>query len=110
MSTATDDPRIGRGMAAQLAARGERIAAGETPIGWKVGFGTQAAMQRFGLAAPLVGFLTDRGLVPSGGTVSLEGWDRPAAEPEIAGKMGRDLAAGADEAAARAAISALAPA
>ena len=64
MSTATDDPRIGRGMAAQLAARRERIAAGEKPIGWKVGFGTQAAMQRFGLAAPLVGFLTDRGLVP----------------------------------------------
>jgi 2-keto-4-pentenoate hydratase len=110
MTTATDDSRIDRGMAAQLAARRERIEAGETPIGWKVGFGTQAAMQRFGLAAPLVGFLTDRGLVLSGGTVSLAGWERPAAEPEIAVKMGRDLGADADEAAARAAISALAPA
>jgi 2-keto-4-pentenoate hydratase len=110
MTTATDDPRIDRGMAAQLAARRERIAAGEKPIGWKVGFGTQAAMQRFGLAAPLVGFLTARGLVPSGGTVSLAGWERPAAEPEIAVQMGRDLGADADEAAARAAISALAPA
>ena len=110
MNRAMDDPRIDRGMAAQLAARRERIAAGETPVGWKLGFGTQAAMQRFGLAAPLVGFLTARGIVPSGGTVSLAGWSRPAAEPEVAVKMGRDLGAGADEAAVRAAISALAPA
>ncbi len=110
MNTATDDPRIDRGMAAQLAARRNRLRVGDRPIGWKVGFGTLAAMQRFGLSAPLVGFLTARSLVPSGGTVSLAGWSRPAAEPEIAVQMGRDLGAGADEAAARAAISAGAPA
>src|SRR5688572_21108539 len=105
MTTAIDDSRIDRGMAAQLAARRNRLRVGDRPIGWKVGFGTQAAMQRFGLATPLVGFLSARGLVPSGGTVSLARWSRPAAEPEIAVEMGRDLGADADEAAARAAIS-----
>jgi 2-keto-4-pentenoate hydratase len=110
MAVLTEDPRIERGMAAQLARRRERIAAGEKPIGWKVGFGTQAAMQRFALAAPLVGFLSESWLVPSGGTVSLQGWTRPTVEPEIAVHMGRDLEPGADEATAREAISALGPA
>ena len=42
---AWDDPRIARGMRAQLARRRERIAAGEAPLGWKVGFGAPAAMK-----------------------------------------------------------------
>ena len=39
-----DDPRIARGMTAQLAKRRERIAAGERPLGWKVGLGSPATM------------------------------------------------------------------
>jgi 2-keto-4-pentenoate hydratase len=110
MFTATDDPRVERGMAAQLASRKERREAGDRPIGWKVGYGTQAAMQRLGLAAPLIGLLSEGGRVASGAAVSLAGWSKPAAEPEIAVFMGRDLEAAADDATARAAISALAPA
>lgn len=109
-SRAKDDPRIARGMTAQLAARRARLDAGEAALGWKVGFGTPAALQKFSLDAPLVGFLMQKALLPSGGVVSLEGWVKPVAEPEIAVHMGRDLPAGADRAAAAAAIAAFSPA
>ena len=105
-----DDPRIARGMEEQLAKRRARIAAGEQPLGWKVGFGAPAMMEKFKIAAPLVGFLMKGGLIPSGGSVSLKGWIKPVAEPEIAAHIGRDVAAGGDRAAAATAIAALGPA
>jgi 2-keto-4-pentenoate hydratase len=110
MSNAWDDPRIQRGMTEQLAKRRARIAAGEQPLGWKVGFGAPAMMEKFRVAAPLVGFLMKGGLIPSGGIASLAGWVKPVAEPEIAVHIGRDLAGGGDRAAAAAAIAALGPA
>lgn len=110
MTSAIDDPRIRRGMAAQLARRSERLDAGELPLGWKVGFGSPAAMQKLAIGAPLVGFLTDQSLVATGATVSLAGWSKPAAEPEIAVHMGSDLPAGADRETVRAAIAGLGPA
>lgn len=106
----TDDPRIARGMQAQFARRRERLAAGAQPIGWKVGFGAPAAMQKLAIAAPLVGFLTDHALLPSGAVASVAGWVKPVAEPEIAVYMGRDLAAGAGRDTVRAAIAAIGPA
>jgi 2-keto-4-pentenoate hydratase len=105
-----DDPRIARGMQAQLAARRARIASGEAPLGWKVGFGAPAAMQQLGIAAPLLGYLMQSGRIASGGTVSFKGWAKPVAEPEIAVYIGRDLPGGGDAAAAASAIAALGPA
>ncbi len=102
-----DDPRVAAGMAALLAKRRERIAAGETPVGWKVGFGAKAAMEKLGITGPLVGFLSDAGRVESGGQVSLAGWTQPLAEPEVAVHMGADLPGGATEAEAKAAIAGL---
>jgi 2-keto-4-pentenoate hydratase len=110
MSRPWDDPRIARGMKEQLAERRALIAAGEKPLGWKVGFGAPAMMQKFGITAPLVGFLMQRGLVASGGSASLKGWVKPVAEPEIAVHIGQDVAGGSDRAAAAAAIAALGPA
>jgi 2-keto-4-pentenoate hydratase len=110
MKSTVDDPRIQRGMAAQLGLRRERLGAGEQPLGWKVGFGAPAAMQKFGIRAPLIGFLTDKALVATGATVSLAGWSKPVAEPEIAVHMGRELPAGADRDTAKAAIAGLSPA
>ena len=110
MIPAIDDPRILRGMAAQLGRRRERLDAGERPLGWKVGFGAPAAMQKLAIKAPLIGFLTDQALVATGATVSLAGWSKPAAEPEIAVHMGRDLPGGADRDSAKAAIAGLGPA
>jgi 2-keto-4-pentenoate hydratase len=97
-------------MAAQLGKRRERIAAGETPIGWKVGFGAKTAMEKLGISAPLVGFLMESGRLESGNTASVAGWTQPLAEPEIAVHIGHDLSGDADEAAAEAAIAALSPA
>jgi 2-keto-4-pentenoate hydratase len=110
MSDAWDDPRIVRGMTAQLRLRQQLLGAGYKPLGWKLAFGGPAAMERLGTNAPLVGFLTDRGLLTSGSEVSLSGWKKPAAEPEIAVYLGKDLPGGADRATAIAAIAGLGPA
>jgi 2-keto-4-pentenoate hydratase len=110
MTNAWDDPRIRRGMQEQLAGRRARIAAGEKPLGWKVGFGAPAMMEKLGIAAPLVGFLMQRALIPSGGSASLRSWVKPVLEPEIAVHIGRHLPGGGDRAAAAAAIAALGPA
>jgi 2-keto-4-pentenoate hydratase len=105
-----DNPLIKKGMTAQLAKRRERIAAGEKPLGWKVGLGAPATMQRLGIAAPVVGFLMQRALLLSGTTVSLKGYTKPVAEPEICVRMARDLAAGASSDAALAAVKEILPA
>jgi 2-keto-4-pentenoate hydratase len=105
-----DDPRIVRGMTAQFALRRQRLDAGDKPLGWKVGFGTPAQLKQFNIAGPLLGFLTQNARVAPGGTVSLAGWTKPVAEPEIAVHIGRDLTAGATLEAAAAAIAGISPA
>jgi 2-keto-4-pentenoate hydratase len=107
---AWDDPRIARGMEKQLATRRARIAAGEKPIGWKVGLGAPPAMERLKIKGPLVGFMMEKSIIANAATVSLAGWTKPVAEPEVAVHMGRDLPAGADRAAAIAAIAGIGPA
>jgi 2-keto-4-pentenoate hydratase len=110
MSKAWDDPRIAAGMPVQLAERRRRIAAGEKSLGWKVGFGAPAALERMKLKGPLVGYLMATARLTSGGTASLAGWAKPVAEPEIAVTIGRDVPADADRATAAAAIAAIGPA
>src|SRR5499433_974035 len=105
-----DDPRLVRGMTAQLALRRQRLAAGDRPLGWKVGFGAPAMLERFKISGPLIGFLTQNARIDPGGTVSLAGWAKPVAEPEVAVHIGRDLPGGADHAAAAAAIAGISPA
>ena len=107
---AWDDPRIARGMQAQLVERRARIAAGDRPIGWKVGFSTPVMMDRFKITAPLVGYMMQSGMVASGGQASFKGCVKPGFEPEVAVHMGKHLALGSDRATASAAIAALSPA
>lgn len=107
---AWDDPRIARGIEKQLAARRARIAAGEKPLGWKVGLGAPPAMERLQIKAPLVGYMMQKSLLPNRVTVPVGRWHKPVAEPEVAVYMGRDLPGGADRAATAAAIAALGPA
>ena len=94
----------------QLSRWREHLARGEQPLGWKVGFGAPAAMEKLGITAPLIGFLTDRALVSSGVTLSLANWKKPLAEPEIAVHMGSDLPAGANRDAVKRAIRGIGPA
>jgi 2-keto-4-pentenoate hydratase len=107
---AWDDPRIARGMQKQLGDRAARIAAGERPIGWKVGLGAKPAMERLGITMPVVGYMMEKSVMPDGGTVSVAGWKQPVAEPEIAVYMAADLASGASREATIKAIGALGPA
>jgi 2-keto-4-pentenoate hydratase len=85
------DPRIRRGTAAMLELRRARLAEGDRPLGWKIGFGSPAALELLGTDRPLVGFLTDRGLVEDGATVAVGGWVQPMLEPEIAVHLARDV-------------------
>lgn len=105
-----DNPLIKKGLTAQLARRRERIAAGEKPLGWKVGLGAPAAMAELGLAAPLTGYLMQRALLLSGSIVSFDGWTKPVAEPELCVRMMADLGGGASSDAAAAAIKEILPA
>ena len=105
-----DDPRVVRGMQAQLEMRRQRLDAGDKPLGWKVGFGAPAMLELLKISGPLVGFLTQNARVQSGGSISFAGWSKPVAEPEIAVHIGRDVPAGADLEAAKAAIAGISPA
>ena len=104
------NPLIKKGMTAQLATRRARIAAGEKPLGWKVGLGAPTTMQKLGLQAPLIGFLMQRALLASGSTVSLRDYIKPVMEPEIGVRMARDLPGGVTAKAAAAAIKEIMPA
>ena len=105
-----DNPLIKKGMTGQLAKRRARITAGEKPLGWKVGLGAPATMQRLGLAAPVIGYLMQRALLLSGSTMSFAGFTKLVAEPEICARMARDLGAGASSDEAAAAVKEILPA
>jgi len=85
------DPRIERGMLAQLAARRQRLDAGVASLGWKLGLGTDAAKAKLGIDAPLVGYLLGPARMESGATCDLSGWSNPRLEPEVAAWVGSDL-------------------
>jgi 2-keto-4-pentenoate hydratase len=105
-----DDPRVARGMQAQLDLRRKRLDGGDKVLGWKVGFAAPDMLERLAITGPLVGFLTRNARLQSGASLSLAGWSKPVAEPEIALHLGRDVAPGADRAAATEAISGISPA
>jgi 2-keto-4-pentenoate hydratase len=107
MTALHDDPRVRRGMARQLELRRRILDDGARPIGWKLGLGTPAAMEQHGTSAPLVGFLTDRGLREPGSEIAIGGWTKPTAEPELAVHLATDVPADADRDAAAAAIGGL---
>lgn len=107
---AFDHPLIKNGMPLQLAKRRARIAAGDKPLGWKVGLGAPAMMEKLGLQAPIVGYLMQSALIASGGAVSLKGYTRPVAEAEIAVRMAATPKPGASADEVRGAIREIMPA
>ncbi len=104
------DPRIERGLLAQLTERLRRLDGGDASLGWKLGMGTPAAMDKLGTSAPLVGYLLSSARVAPGERVSLEGWANPRLEPEIAVVMAADLDGDASRDDAVAAIGGIGPA
>lgn len=104
------DVRVTRGMTAQMAELARAEASGARVMGWKVGFGAPAAMDKLGLRAPVVGHLLASARIAPGASVDTRGWVKPVVEPEVAVILVRDLDGSEDRATVRAAIGALAPA
>jgi 2-keto-4-pentenoate hydratase len=104
------DARVATGMRALLAARDERVRAGERQIGWKLAFGAPDAAERLGIDRPLVGILMDAGVLEDGATVPVGAWTSPVLEVEIAAHLRRDVAPDASWDEARDAIGGLAAA
>jgi 2-keto-4-pentenoate hydratase len=94
-------------MRQQLRLRRNLLRAGKTSLGWKLAFGGPAAMQRLKIHEPLIGFLMADAVVPSGSKLSVQGWTKPAVEPEITVYLDKDVPAGADRQTVAAAIGAL---
>jgi 2-keto-4-pentenoate hydratase len=80
----------------QLRQRRKLLDAGKKPLGWKLAFGGPAALERLRITAPLVGFLMADSILASGSTISCVDWKKPAAEPELAVYLQKDLPSGAD--------------
>jgi 2-keto-4-pentenoate hydratase len=85
---AWEDDSVRAGMDRLLARRAEVLGAGARSLGWKLAFGTEAAMAALGLNGPVVGFLTDATEIVSGGEVKVAEWTAPKIEPEIAIYLG----------------------
>ncbi len=99
------DPRIAAGTTRMLAGRDAALASGAVHLGWKLGFGAPAAMEKFGIDHPIAGSLTRDRLLDSGASVDVSGWTKPVLEAEIAVHLGTDLGPGATPAEALAAVS-----
>jgi 2-keto-4-pentenoate hydratase len=82
------DERIERGMKHQLADLRRKLGRDERPLGWKLGFGTEAAMKKLGTEAPLVGHLVTAGRLESGASVDISNWENPKLEPEVVARVG----------------------
>jgi 2-keto-4-pentenoate hydratase len=104
------DEGVARGMTAQLTRLRERVSEGDRCIGWKLAYSTGERKQKFGLTAPLTGYLTERAVTASGGLLTLAEWTKAVVEPEIAVYMGRDLGCNADRDAIGRAIRGIGPA
>ena len=68
------------------------VAAGEHPLGFKLGLTSQAKQAQMGVGEPLYGELTDRMLLDVGQPLDTTDLIQPRVEPEIAFVIGADLA------------------
>jgi len=68
------------------------VAAGERPIGYKLGLTSRAKQAQMGVTEPLYGELTDAMLLDVGDPLDTGQLIQPRAEPEIAFLLGGDLA------------------
>ena len=84
------DERITEGMKHQLGDLRRKLDRDERPLGYKLGFGTEAAMKNLGTDAPLVGHLVAANRLESGAVVDISNWGSPKLEPEIVARAGEN--------------------
>lgn len=104
------DHRLDPGMASQTERLRDAESNGARQIGWKAGFGTTTWRERFGLTAPLIGFLLDTSRSQPDAHVPIGAFVSPYGEAEIAMRIGKDLPGDASPGQALAAVDAIAPA
>jgi 2-keto-4-pentenoate hydratase len=92
----------------QLGLIDRRVAAGERQIGWKVGLTAKAIQEQFGFHEPVFGCVLET--TPSGHVFAPGSLIQPGFECELCMRLSHDLPAGADLAAARAAVDQVCPA
>ena len=68
-----------------------RKQAGQKQIGWKLGFGSPAALKSLNTSKPLIGGLFDVGELISGTTTDVREMSKPSLEAEIAAYIGSDI-------------------
>jgi 2-oxo-3-hexenedioate decarboxylase len=90
MMPPVSDERVTRGMEHQLADLRRKLDLDERPLGWKLGFGTEAAMKSLGIDAPLVGHLVNAARLESGAVVDISNWSNPKLEPEVVARAGEN--------------------
>ena len=84
------DERITEGMKHQLGDLRRKLGRDERPLGYKLGFGTEAAMNNLGTDAPLVGHLVAANRLESGAVVDISNWGNPKLEPEVVARAGEN--------------------
>jgi 2-keto-4-pentenoate hydratase len=68
-----------------------RTSRGESIVGIKLGFTSQAKMAQMGVSEVIVGQLTDAMCVSNGGEVDLRTFIHPKIEPEVAYRLSKDV-------------------
>jgi 2-keto-4-pentenoate hydratase len=101
---------LAEGMRAQLEAFHHAVASGVPRLGWKVAFNAPAIQARLGLSGPCVGALDGTALRRHPATCAAQPEQRLHVEPEIAIRIGEDVAGDASDGDVEAAIAAIAPA
>lgn len=77
--------------AIQRALTAIRLAEGERVVGWKLGYTSQAMREQMGVGSPNYGPLTDAMMLSDGADLGSRAM-QPRVEPEIAVRLGRELA------------------
>jgi 2-keto-4-pentenoate hydratase len=104
---AAADPRIARGLDAQLRGWRSRIEHGERRVGWKIALNVRPVQERLGISAPVIGALSSGAELSPGARHSLAGGTRVGIEPEVAVHVSAAVPAGESRERAAAAIGAL---
>src|SRR5260221_2556085 len=100
-----NDPRVHRGMDAQLARFRATLAGGATRIGWKLGINAPAVQRALGIDGVVLGHLTSQTALAADALHSLAGGARVAMEAEVALHLRADVPGGASPDEARRAVA-----
>lgn len=88
----SQEPSLITAYAVQAQMLADAEAVGARLVGAKLGFTSRAKMEQMGVDKVIAGFLLDSHHVPAGGTVDRSALIHPRVEPEIAFRIGRDVA------------------